>query len=609
MKTLLKATAKKALRGVKKAVDKNPRIKGMAKKAIAPYFIKPDRQASHMEKQYPDGIDIAKMKQEAAAFDYSPKFSVLIPTYNTPINFLEECLLSVVSQVYDNWEICIVDDASPDSDVREYVKEFAKKDSRVTYKFLKKNQHIAGATNEAAKIATGDFLVLFDHDDLLWPNALFEVAKALNVNKELDFIYTDEDKITEDRRVHLGAFYKPDYNPDFMHSVNSVTHMATIRKSLYEKIGGEDGSFNGAQDWELFLRVARNTKKIHHIPKVVYSWRIHDNSTAKSTGAKPYVVEAQKRAITEDLESKGHSGATVEQDRNHPGYWNVTYPVQGEPLVSIIIPSKNQYKVLKRCIDSIYEKTTYSNFEIVLVDTGSDDKRVLSWYKKLQAEHDNLTIVNWPEQPFSYARSCNKGAEVAKGELLLMLNNDTEVITPDWIELMAGDAQRKEVGAVGCLLFYPDGRTIQHAGVGIGLGGVAANSFQMMTLDQPMTQTQHLYINTKHNMTAVTAACMMLRRDIYDSVGGFDEKFRITYNDVDLCLRLYEKGYQNVYTPHVRLLHHESISLGAPGEIKKRDTKEMKSAIKLFKSRWGKYIKHDPNINQALNKQDSLYDI
>jgi glycosyltransferase involved in cell wall biosynthesis len=611
----VKKTAKSiihhAILGTKKTLVKNPRVKNAIKRAILPHLIKAETgtYTDWVMRNFPDFIEISKLRKEVANFKYQPLVSVIIPTYNTDYQFLRDCLDSVQAQVYENWELCIVDDASPDEKVRDIIKEYAKDDIRIKYKFLKENQHIAGATNEAVKLASGEFISLFDHDDLLWPNALFEIVKALNHDKTIDFLYTDEDKITEDRYEHLGPFFKPDWNPDFLHSVNYITHFSTVRKSLLEKVGGPKKEYNGAQDWDLIMRITSATDKIYHIPKVVYSWRIHDASTAKSTDSKPYVVEAQRRAITDDLVRKGYPNGIVEQDKNHSGYWRVTYPVQGNPLISIVIPSKNQYKVVKRCIDSIYTKTTYDNFEIILVDTGSDDQRVLNWYEKLKRDHDNIKIVDWPEKPFSYARSCNKGAEIANGDLLVMLNNDTEIITPNWLELMAGDAQRSEIGAVGCLLFFPDGYHIQHAGVGVGLGGVAANSFSMMTLEQSLTQTQHLMLNTRHNMTVVTAACLMMRKDLYDEIGGFNEEFRVTYNDVDLCLRLYEKGYQNLYTPYVRLLHHESISVGLPDEVKKRDTKEMRDAVDLFKDRWQSYIEHDPNINPNLYKLDSFYDI
>ncbi|MBH1980179.1 glycosyltransferase family 2 protein, partial [Candidatus Saccharibacteria bacterium] len=523
--------------------------------------------------------------------------------------FLRECLDSVKGQLYENWELCIVDDASPDEGVRKIILEYASDDDRIKTRFLKKNRHIADATNEAVSFAQGEYVALFDHDDILWPNALYEVVKALNDNQDIDFIYTDEDKITEDRFNHIAPFFKPDWNPDFLHSVNYITHFSVIRKTIYDSIGGERKDYNGAQDWDLFLRVARATRNIYHIPKVVYSWRIHDMSTAKTTDSKPYVVAAQKGAIEDDLRERGFGKSLVARDEKHSGYWRVIHPLGGTPLISIIIPTKNQKKIAKQCIDSIYKETTYSNFEIILVDTGSDDPGVKRWYDQLLKDHDNITFVDWPEQPFSYARSCNEGARIAKGEILVMLNNDTEVISPDWLEQLGGEVMREQIGAAGPLLLYPDGKRIQHAGVGVGLGGVAANSFSMMTLSQPMTQTQHLMINTRHNVTAVTGACMAIRKTVFDEIGGFDEDFRITYNDVDLCLRLIEAGYYNLYTPHVRLKHHESLTLGLPEEVARRDTAEFKSAKQQFIERWKKYIDHDPNINAHLDKSNAFYEL
>ena len=549
------------------------------------------------------------LQKELTTLEYQPLISIVVPTYNTNHAFLRDCFDSVLAQIYQNWELCIVDDASTDETIRAIIKEYADADTRISYRFLTKNHHIAGATNEALKMCHGEYIGLFDHDDLLWPNALLEVVKSLNTDPTIDFLYTDEDKIGESRHDHFNAFFKPDWNPDFLHSVNYITHFAVTRKTVLDHLEGFKDDYNGAQDWDLFLRVTDYTKKIHHIPKVLYSWRVHSESTAMSTDTKPYVIEAQERALRDDLIRKGRPDAIIERDPVHTGYWRVRYPLVDNPLISIVIPTKNQYKIVRRCIDSIIAKTTYANYEIILVDTGSTDSNVKFWYSSLTHTHSNIRVVGWPEQPFSYARSCNEGARQARGDILVMLNNDTEVITPDWLEQLGGDAQREQVGAVGCLLFFPDKHHIQHAGIGVGLGGVAANSFSMMTLQHAMSQTQHLMINTRHDMTAVTAACLAIRTSVFDEIGGFDEDFRVTYNDVDLCLRLYEKGYQNVYTPHVRLVHHESISVGLPEEIAKRDTMEFKNAMKMFKKRWAKYIVHDPNLNPNLSKNDALYEV
>lgn len=608
----IKRTAKFGLRGFKKLVNSNARLKSVADRAIRqlmPNLQHKDSYQFWLETNFPDFIEISKLKKADSELKYRPLISVIVPTYNTDPGFLRDCIESVQAQIYENWELIIVDDASPNQIVRDIIKGYAESDIRIKVKLLPENQHIAGATNEAFAMASGEFIGLFDHDDLLWPNALHEVVKALNNDQTLDFIYSDEDKISENRHDHFNPFFKPDWNPDFLHSVNYITHFSVVRKTIVDKVGGQRKEYNGAQDWDFFMRITSETSKVHHIPKVLYSWRVHDLSTAKDTGAKPYVVAAQKRAITDDLARKGYPDAIVEQDPKHTGYWRVWFPLKNNPLVSIVIPSINQYEIVKRCVESIYEKSTYNNFEIILVDTGSQDKKVLGWYEKMLQTKTNFKLVNWPEKPFSYARSCNEGARQARGDILIMLNNDTEVITPDWIEVLASEAQRKEVGAVGCLLFFPDGYHIQHAGVGVGLGGVAANSFSMMTLEQPMSQTQHLYLNTRHNMTAVTAACLAIRKEVYEEVGGFDEAYRVTYNDVDLCLRLREKGYLNVYTPYAQLIHHESITVGLPEQVAKRDTKEMREAMEQFKAQWAAYIEHDPQINPNLSKESAFYDL
>ena len=613
MRKIISKTIHYGMKGARHALVRHPKLKKQLKRVALAQFaflsVANDPYRQWVNRNLPDYIELPKLFEEVRGFKYTPIISIIVPTYSPKGEHFRDCIESVIGQVYQNWELILVDDASPDTNTRKIIEEYTTKDSRIKSVFLKKNLHIAGATNKGVEKASGEYVALLDNDDMLWPNALFEVVKVLQTDKDVDFLYTDEEKITDDRHEHLGPFFKPDWNPDFLHSVNYITHFAVIRKSLMEHIGGLRGDYNGAQDWDLALRVSAATDKIAHVPKVVYSWRIHSNSTAMSTDAKPYVVDAQRKLLADDLKSKGYPDAVVEQDKKHTGYWRVKYPLRDTPKVSIVIPTLNQYHVIKRCINSILQKSTYPNYEIIIVDTGSTDKRVYVWYEQLLRRHVNIKIVEWTEKPWSYARTCNEGARHATGDIFIMLNNDTEVITPDWIETLASEAQRKEVGAVGCLLFFPDGYHIQHAGVGVGLGGVAANSFSMMTLEQPMSQTQHLYLNTRHNMTAVTAACLAIRKEVYEEVGGFDEAYRVTYNDVDLCLRLREKGYLNVYTPYARLIHHESITVGLPEQVAKRDTKEMRDAMKQFKTQWSKYIKHDPQINPNLSKDNAFYDI
>jgi O-antigen biosynthesis protein len=559
-----------------------------------------------LSSHYPDAVTLYECRTQLKSFTYKPLISILTPTYNTNLEHLVECIRSVQAQVYENWELCIVDDASPDESVRKKIKELANEDARIKYNFSKKNGHISAATNIALEMAQGEFIALLDHDDILWPNALFEAVKALNNDKSLDFIYSDEEKIHVNRQDHQNPFFKPDWNPEFLRSVNYITHFSVLRKKIVQDVGGFRSKFDGAQDWDLFLRVTEATNRIYHVPTVLYSWRMSETSTAASTDAKPYVVDAQRAALEDDLKRRGIEGEVRRgEDRD---YWTVVYPVQGDPLVSIVIPSKDQYKILKRCIDSIYQKTTYKNFEVIIVDTGSTEKDVQRWYKKLEKDHSNLRVLSWPEQPFSYARSCNFGAQNAQGEFLVMLNNDTEVLTPSWLELFLSDAQREDVGAVGCLLYYPGGQLIQHAGIGIGFGGIAANSLSLVNM-QRMQPMQHLYSKTRHEVSAVTAACLMIRKSKYDEINGFDEKFRVTYNDVDLCLRLTEAGYRNIYNPAIKLIHHESISVGRPEEKKKRDTKEFDAAKELFLSRWARKVAYDPHLNPNIDRSNALFEI
>lgn len=615
VKKLGRRSINTSLRLSKGVLDRSPKLKSVLREQIqANMWVGPqsavDEYKLWVEKNTLDAIQLYRQVEEAKKLKYRPLISIIVPTYNTPEKFFREMVESVLSQTYENWELILIDDASPEEKTRELIMEYALKDKRIVHKFLEQNHHIAGATNEGIKIATGEFISLFDHDDILWPNALFEVVKALNKKKSLNLIYTDEDKIDGDNRfAHKDPFFKPDWNPDLLRSVNYITHFTTIRKSVLDEFGYESSDYNGAQDWELFLRITRNIKDsaIHHIPTVLYSWRVHEDSTAKSIGTKPYVIESQKRALEDDMVARGIVGAEIVQNKE-TGAWQVVYPIAGEPLVSIVIPTKNLYEMLKKCIDSIYTKSSYKNIEVILVDTGSSDQRVIDWYVRAQKKYNGLKVVSFVEDKFSYAKSCNFGAKHATGELLIMLNNDIEVTQADWIEQMIGYSQQTDIGIVGVRLYYPGRNIIQHAGVGVGIGGIASNLFQLARRDRVLTLNQNIMLNYTRNISAITAACIMLRTELFNEVGGFAEKYRINYNDVDLCLRVLDAGYRNVYLPHVSLIHHESISRGLPN-TKGHDGAEFKEAQETFKNEWKKYIQHDPALNPNFRKDTVTFDI
>ena len=546
-----------------------------------------------MVANYPDKNTLRLQKKRR--FKHKPTISILVPTYNTNHQFLKKCIESVIDQTYSNWQLCIADDASSDKDVVDIIKSYAKKDSRIKYVKRAKNGHICKATNSALNMADGEFIALLDHDDMLWPNALYEVVDALNKDNALDFIYSDEDKVDESGDVHSGPFFKPDWSPEFLRSINYITHFAVIRRELVNKVGGFRSGYEGAQDWDLFLRVSRETDKIHHIPTVIYSWRMSDTSTAKNPSSKDYAYTNQHKVLEDDVKQRGMKAKV---DWQIPLFMlRVKYELKKEAMVSIIIPTKDQYSFIEQCLRSIDEKTDYKNIEVIIVDTGSKDKRVWELYDKYKEKWSHLKIEKLNKK-FNFAAVCDYGATFAKGEYLLFLNNDTQVISGSWVEDMLGYAQQDEIGAVGCKLYYPDGK-LQHGGVILGVGGqddtpgIAGHIFPAFRENPQQDPAQSLYDGGTRNFMAVTAACVMVSKDKFNEVNGFDPVFQIAFNDVDLCLKLHKKGYRSVYLPHVELFHHESISVGKPGE-KKRDETVFAKEIQLMLKKWKPLIENDP---------------
>lgn len=522
-----------------------------------------------------------------------PLLSIIMPVYNPPVKFLKEAIESVLKQSYTHWELCMADDCSPEPKVLKLLKVYAAKDARIKVHFRKTNGHISATSNDALNMAQGEFVLMMDHDDLLTENCLTEVVRCIQQHPQADFIYSDEDKIDEAHQ-HQQAHFKPDWSPDNLLSRNYIGHVSVLRKSLIDAIGGFRIGFEGSQDYDLFLRATERTAHIYHIPKVLYHWRIHGSSAASSEAVKPYAYMAAKRALQEALTRRGLKG-DVKYLSGLRGY-RIDYQVVDEEMVSIIIPTKDQVELLKNTIDSIMEKTTYQRFELIVLNNNSSTKQFDAW-RTLYTEkyQDVLTIIDAPI-PFNFARLMNIGASYAKGKYLLFLNNDVEVIHADWLHTLVSYAQQKRVGIVGAKLLYPDD-TIQHAGVIVGLGGIAGHAFVGSYKDDP---GYFNYIQSVNNFSALTAACVLLRKEIFDEVQGMNELFEVEYNDVDFCLRIKEAGYDNVYVPQVELYHYESATRGHPhqnAESYKRHLKEMD----LFKAYWQRYIDHDPHYNPNLN--------
>jgi glycosyltransferase involved in cell wall biosynthesis len=550
--------------------------------------------------------ELAEQKKASKKFKQQPLISVLVPTYNTNPQHLRECLDSVLAQTYAKWELCIADDASPNQATKDVLKEYAAKYKSIRVKFCEVNQHIALTTNVALEMAKGEYVSLLDHDDLLEPCALFETVKAINEHPGVDLIYSDEDKI-EDDKWHVEPFFKPDWSPDFMNSCNMVTHFATLSMKIMKKINGFTIGTEGAQDWDLFLKATAVSDKIYHIPKILYNWRKSPTSTAQAAKSKPYAYINQKKVLRRSLVARGIAGAV----KTHPvmGFWRISYTIKEHPLVSIVIPTKDEYMKMSTCVDAILELTSYPYFEIILVENGSTDERVEAYYDKVTRMNPGIVkVVRWNKKPFNYSDVCNFGAKHARGEYLLFLNNDTELKQhcDGWIQNLLEHAQRDNVGAVGAKLLFPSDR-IQHAGVVVTEQDIAFHPFYNQFPEADIFT--YIYANNIRNVAAVTGACLMVSHKKFDAVGGFDIKLRVTYNDVDLCLKLLDAGYLNIYTPFVELTHYESVSVGKIA-TSERDGGELAEASALMRERWSdKFLKRDPYYNDNFAQHGPGYEL
>lgn len=537
-------------------------------------------------------------RQESDVFPRGIKFSILVPLYNTPEKFLHEMIQSVLDQTYENWELCMADGSDKDNHIVEKIcKQYTRKDSRILYRKLEENLGISENTNACIDMATGDYIALFDHDDLLHPAALREVMRVI-CEKNADFIYTDEGVFHNCPADAYDFHFKSDFAPDTLRSVNYICHLSVFKKQLLDEVGNFRPECDGSQDFDMILRLTERAQKICHIPLILYYWRSHPQSTASNVGTKPYVIEAGHRALRDHLQRIGLEGEVL--DTVIPTMYRIRYKIEGNPLVSIVIPNQDHVEDLSICLESIYCMSTYTNFEVIIVENNSKDKRTFEFYKEIEKKWSNLQVVFWNGK-FNYAALNNFGVGYTHGKYVVLLNNDTEVISPEWIEEMLMLNQRDDVGAVGAKLYYPDD-TIQHAGVIIGIGSTAGHQHKGALKGDYGYLGRLIYVQ---NLSAVTGACMMIRRDVWDMVGGLDEKFVVAFNDIDVCLRIRQKGYLIVWTPYAELYHYESKSRGYEDTPEKQ--RRFQNEARLLRDRWARDLAiGDPyyNPNLTLDRED-----
>ncbi|MCU6716097.1 glycosyltransferase family 2 protein [Roseburia amylophila] len=534
-------------------------------------------------------------KQRAEKLDYEPCISIIVPTYKTPEKFLKEMIDSVRNQSYENWELCIGDGSVTEDTVKNVVESYQKKDKRIKMLCLSENLGIAGNTNAALSIATGDYIALLDHDDILAPDALYEVVKWMNEHykDETDVIYTDEDKVSFDLKDYFEPHFKSDYNLDLIRSNNYICHLFVARKSIVDQVGGFRKEYDGSQDYDFILRCIEQSKHVEHVPKVLYHWRCHPGSTAANQESKMYCYEAGKRAIEDHLKRRGEDGCQVVMTE-HLGFYHVIYPIREHKKVSIIIPNKDQKEILERCIESVIQKTDYKNYEIIIVENNSTTNEIFEYYKTIE-QRENIRVVIWKDK-FNYSAINNFGVKYANGEYLLFLNNDIEVIRENWLSEMLANVQRKEVGIVGAKLLYPD-NMVQHAGVIIGMGGIAGHPLSRHPADDCGYFARGII---QQNLNAVTAACMLTKKEVYEKVKGFEEKLAVAFNDIDLCLKVRKAGYLIVYDPEALLYHHESISRGKEDTLEKRNRFE--GEVDYMAKKWKDVLEkgdeyYNPNLS------------
>ena len=545
-------------------------------------------------------------RQQETKFDRMVKISILVPLYNTPMNFLNEMIDSVRNQTYQNWELCLADGSDAEhAEVGVRCKEYAAADSRIVYHKLEKNEGIAGNTNQCYKLATGEYIGLFDHDDVLHPSVLYEYVKVIN-EQNADYIYCDETTFKGDSIDNMITLhFKPDFSVDNLRANNYICHFSVFARELLEGTELFRSGFDGSQDHDMILRLTSNAKNIVHVPKLMYYWRSHKASVASDISAKPYAIAAAKGAVADHLTRKGYKNFEIKSTRAFETIFEIKYEIQKEDKISILIPNKDHVDDLRRCLESIKERSTYDNYEIIVIENNSTEDATFAYYKTLENQ-EKIKVVTY-EGEFNYSKINNFGAMHATGEYLLLLNNDTQVITMNWLEAMMMYAQRPDVGAVGAKLYYGD-HTIQHAGIVLGLGAhrTAGHTHYKINHDNLGYMGRLCYAQ---NVSAVTGACLMVRRSLFEELGGLDESFKIALNDVDFCLRLREKGYLNVFTPFAELYHFESASRGIDIQDEAK-AKRYEEEAEHFRNKWKVILeKGDPYYNPNFSLDYSDYSL
>lgn len=522
--------------------------------SMANFPMKTSKQINPYEYIYEDLKYTEDISQEIKNFMKKPLISIIMPVYNVDPKWLKLAIKSIENQWYKNWELCIADDKSTNQNTINYLQEI-NNHPKIKITFLNKNLNISGASNEALNLASGEYIALVDNDDEITPNALYEMVQAIN-KSDPDFIYSDEDFISMDQK-YINPHFKPDFSPDLLLSHNYITHLTCFKKELLDSVEKFNSQFDGSQDYDLFLRLTEKTEKIHHIQKVLYHWRMLETSTSANSEAKPEAIERGRKVLEATLKRRNINATVTHASLHH--YFRVKYAIKNTPLVSIIIPFNDKPELLDMCLNSILDKSTYQNYEIIGISNNSKEKQTFDMMMTLEEKDSRVSFYEYNTE-FNYSDINNHAVNTyAKGEHIILLNNDIEVISTDWIEAMLEHSQRENVGCVGAKLYYPDD-TVQHAGIIIGLGGYAGHSHKMYPRDNPGYFNR---LNSIQNLSAVTAACLMIKKSLYTRVDGLDAKsFKVAYNDVDFCLRVKEKGYLNIYTPYAEMYHHESISRG-----------------------------------------------